>query len=130
MIYAWDELKTFVGDNMAAARDKLLDIISNYQAIRGMNVIVVFDAYKVPGHGTELFDYHNVHVVYTRQAETADQYIERFAIEKHKKYDITVASSDGMIQLIITGAGARRLSATDMKYEIEAANETIKGFTS
>ena len=113
---------------MMAARDKLLDIVSDYQAVRGMNVIVVFDAYKVPGHGTELFDYHNVHVVYTRQAETADQYIAKFAIEKNKQYDITVASNDGMIQLIITGAGARRMSANDLKIDIEAARESISSF--
>lgn len=128
MIYAWDELKQFAADNMMAARDKLLDIISNYQAIKGINIIVVFDAYKVPGHGTELFDYHNVHVVYTRQAETADQYIEKFAIEKHKQYDISVASNDGMIQLIITGAGAYRMSAADLKADIDMANESIKGY--
>ena len=88
----------------------------------------MFDAYKVPGHGTELFDYHNVHVVYTRQAETADQYIEKFAIEKHKQYDISVASNDGMIQLIITGAGAYRMSAADLKADIDMANESIKGY--
>ena len=128
MIYAWDELKQFAADNMMAARDKLLDIISNYQAIKGINIIVVFDAYKVPGHGTELFDYHNVHVVYTRQAETADQYIEKFAIEKHKQYDISVASNDGMIQLIITGAGAYRMSTADLKADIDMANESIKGY--
>ena len=128
MIYALDELKEFTADNMMAARDKLLDIVSDYQAVRGMNVIVVFDAYKVPGHGTELFDYHNVHVVYTRQAETADQYIAKFAIEKNKQYDITVASNDGMIQLIITGAGARRMSANDLKIDIDAARESISSF--
>lgn len=128
MIYAWDELKQFAADNMMAARDKLLDIISNYQAIKGINIIVVFDAYKVPGHGTEFFDYHNVHVVYTRQAETADQYIEKFAIEKHKQYDISVASNDGMIQLIITGAGAYRMSAADLKADIDMANESIRGY--
>ncbi|MBQ8949716.1 MAG: TetM/TetW/TetO/TetS family tetracycline resistance ribosomal protection protein [Eubacterium sp.] len=130
MIYAMDELKDFTSDNMMAARDKLLDIISDYQAVRGMNVIVVFDAYKVPGHCTELFDYHNVHVVYTRQAETADQYIAKFAIEKNKQYDISVASNDGMIQLIITGAGARRMSVNDLKADMEAARESISGFIS
>ena len=128
MIYAWDELKAFAADNMMAARDKLLDIISEYRAIKGINIIVVFDAYKVPGHGTELFDYHNVHVVYTRQAETADQYIEKFAIEKHKQYDISVASNDGMIQLIITGTGAYRMSAADLKADIDMAKETIKDY--
>ena len=128
MIYAWDELKCFVADNMTAARDKLLDIMSEYQALKGVNVIVVFDAYKVPGHGTEYFDYHNIHVVYTRQAETADQYIAKFTIEKNKQYDITVASNDGLIQLIIVGAGAKRFSANDMKYEIEAAKESISEF--
>ena len=128
MIYAWDDLKIFAEDNMMAARDKLLDIISNYQAIKGVNIIVVFDAYKVPGHGTELFDYHNVHVVYTRQAETADQYIEKFAIEKHKQYDISVASNDGMIQLIITGTGAYRMSAADLKADIDSANESIQSY--
>ena len=130
MIYAWDELKIFTSDNMTAARDKLLDIISDYQAVKGINVIVVFDAYKVPGHGTELFDYHNIHVVYTKQAETADQYIEKFAIEKNKQYDISVASNDGMIQLIITGTGAYRMSAADLKNDIETARDTIKDYLS
>ena len=130
MIYAIDDLKEFTADNMMAARDKLLDYISDYQAVRGMNVIVVFDAYKVPGHGTEIFDYHNIHVVYTRQAETADQYIAKFAIEKHKQYDISVASNDGMIQLIITGAGARRMSVNDLKMDMDAARESISGFIS
>ena len=130
MIYAIDDLKEFTADNMMAARDKLLDCISDYQAVRGMNVIVVFDAYKVPGHGTEIFDYHNIHVVYTRQAETADQYIAKFAIEKYKQYDISVASNDGMIQLIITGAGARRMSVNDLKMDMDAARESISGFIS
>jgi len=130
MIYAWDELRGFAPENMTAARDLLLDILSEYRAICGINLIVVFDAYKVPGHGTELFDYHQVHVVYTRQAETADQYIEKFALEKHEKYDISVATNDGMIQLIIFGAGARRLSAADLWNEVQAARDSIQGYLS
>ena len=126
IIHKWRELKILVEDNMSGARGRLLDIMSNYQAIRGMEVIVVFDAYNVPGNESRIDKYHNINVVYTKQAETADQYIARFTNENTADMNITVATSDGLIQLIIRGAGAYLLSATDLEAEIERANEELR----
>ena len=125
VIFAWNSLKALAAVNIDSARDRLLDILSNYQGMKGMEVIVVFDAYRVSGHKTEFFDYHNIHVVYTREAETADRYIERFAHENNRKYDITVATSDGLEQIIIRGAGCRLLSSRDLETEIEKANHAF-----
>src|SRR5690606_2735314 len=87
--------------------------------------IVVFDAYRVQGHIEEVIDYGNIHVVYTREAQTADQYIEKFARDNQKKYNITVATSDGLQQIIIRGAGCSLLSARELKDEIEKTNEKL-----
>lgn len=108
------------------ARGKLLDILSNYQGIRGCYLIVVFDAYRVEGHKTETLKYHNIHVVYTREAETADQYIEKFAHENGRKYRVTVATSDGLEQIIIRGSGCELLSARDLLQEIAEKNIQIQ----
>ena len=126
IIYAWEDLKKHVDDNMDGARMKLLDILSNYQGIRKCHVIVVFDAYRVQGHSEEIIDYHNIHVVYTREAQTADQYIEKFAHDNRNKYSITVATSDGLQQIIIRGAGCALLSARDLKDDIERANARLQ----
>ncbi|MDO0825143.1 translation factor GTPase family protein [Desulfosporosinus nitroreducens] len=126
IIHAWPELKELADDNMDGARMKLIDTLSNYQGIRKCQIIVVFDAYRVQGHFEEAMDYHNIHLVYTREAQTADQYIEKFAYDNQKKYNITVATSDGLQQLIIRGAGGALLSARELKVEIEGANERLK----
>ena len=126
IIHAWPELKELADGNMESARMKLLDILSNYQGIRKCKVMVVFDAYRVQRHVADIFDYHNVRVVYTREAQTADQYIERFAHDNQKKYDITVATSDALQQVIIRGAGSSLLSARELKAEIEQAYLTLK----
>ncbi len=126
IIHAWSELKELIEDNMEGARTKLLEIMSNYQAIRNCEIIVVFDAYRVEGHREEVIDYHNIHIVYTREAQTADQYIERFAHDNKKKYKIIVATSDGLQQIIVRGEGAYLLSARELKIEIEDANERIR----
>ena len=126
IIHAWPELKELVDDNMDGARMKLLDILSNYQGIRKCQIIVVFDAYRVQGHLEEVIDFHNIHMVYTKEAQTADQYIEKFAHVNQKIYTITVATSDGLQQLIIRGAGCALLSARELKVEIDEANEKIK----
>ncbi|ADU75241.1 small GTP-binding protein [Acetivibrio thermocellus AD2] len=126
IIYAWPELKKLADENLDGARMKLLDMLSNYQWIRRCHVIVVFDAYRVEGHKEEIIDYYNIHVVYTREAQTADQYIEKFAYENSKNYDITVATSDGLQQIIVRGEGCALLSARELKAELEAANERIK----
>jgi len=126
IIHAWPELKELADDNMNGARMKLLDNLSNYQGIRKCQIIVVFDAYRVQGHIEEVIDYYNIHMVYTREAQTADQYIEKFAHDNQKKYDITVATSDGLQQLIIRRAGSSLLSARELKIEIEGVNERLK----
>jgi small GTP-binding protein len=126
IIHAWPELKELVDDNMEGARMKLLDALSNYQGIRNCEIIVVFDAYRVQRHHEDLTDYFNIHVVFTKEAQTADQYIEKFAHDNKKKYNITVATSDGLQQLIIRGSGCALLSARELKEELDTANERLK----
>ncbi len=126
IIFAWEELKDIAEVNIDGARGRLLDILCNYQGIRGCNLIVVFDAYRVEGHQTEFFDYHNIHVVYTKEAETADAYIERFAHENGKRYRVTVATSDGLEQVIIRGAGCALLSAREFEREIAEQNSRLQ----
>lgn len=123
IIYAWPELKALAEDNMDSARAKLLDILSNYKATKKCEVIVVFDAYRVKGHIEEMIDYHNIHMVYTKEAQTADQYIEKFSYDHNKKYNIVVATSDGLQQIIVRGAGSALLSARELKLEIENTNK-------
>lgn len=126
IIHAWPELKELADENMDGARMKLLDSLSNYQWIRQCQIIVVFDAYRVQGHREEVVDYHNIHTVYTREEQTADQYIEKFAHDNKKNYRIAVATSDGLQQMIVRGAGCSLLSARELKAEIEEAKERIK----
>ncbi len=126
VIFAWQELRELAEKNIDGARGKLQDILCNYQAIRQMEVIVVFDAYRVEGHGTEFLDYQNIHVVYTKEAETADYYIEHFAHENSKKYDITVVTSDGLEQVIIRGAGCALMSSREFETEVENASKTLR----
>lgn len=118
IIYAWSELSELAKINVDAAREKLQDILCNYQGLKKCHLIVVFDAYRVKGHQTEILDYHNIHVVYTKEAETADQYIEKFAHEKGRKYKVTVATSDGLEQVIIRGQGCILLSAREFEKEV------------
>lgn len=126
IIHAWPELKELTEDNMDGARVKLLDALCNYQGIKKCVVIVVFDAHLVQGHLEEITDYHNIHVVFTKEAQTADQYIEKFAHENQKKYNITVATSDSLEQVIIRGAGCSLLSAMELKAEVDGVNERVK----
>ena len=125
IIFAWDELKELAEDNMDGARMKLLDSLNDYQGIRKCQIIVVFDAYRVQGHAEEVTDFQNIHMVFTREAQTADQYIEKFAHDNRNKYNIAVATSDGLQQIIIRGAGCALLSARDLKAELERAKESI-----
>ncbi len=126
IIFAWEDLKDLAERNVDGARGKLLDVMSKYRGTAGCEIIVVFDAYRVQGHQTETMDYHNIHVVYTREAETADQYIEKFTHENGKKYDITVATSDGLEQIIIRGAGSRLLSARDLLEEVRRSEAAVR----
>ena len=99
IIFAWEELHELAKINIDGARGRLMDILSNYQGIRKCTLILVFDAYKVEGFPGEIQQYHNIHVVYTKEAETADQYIEKVAHEIGRKYEVTVATSDGTEQV-------------------------------
>lgn len=125
IIFAWDELNELAKNNLDSARDKLMDILSNYQGFKKCNLILVFDAYKVSGGQGSIFSYHNIHVVYTKEAETADQYIEKVTHELGKKYQVTVATSDRLEQMIIFGAGAKRVSAKGFLEEIRATEKEI-----
>ncbi len=126
IIFAWPELKELAEVNLAAARNKLADILCNYQGYKKNTVILVFDAYRVEGNPGESSTYLNIHVVYTKEAETADMYIEKVAHEIGRKYQVTVATSDALEQMIIWGQGAARLSAAGLKEEIEQTNIQIK----
>ena len=126
VIHAWEELAELAEENLDGARGKLLDILCNYQGIRKCNLIVVFDAYRVKGRVAEVTDYHNIHVVFTAEAETADQYIEKFAHENGRKYRVTVATSDGLEQIIIRGQDCLLISARELKEEIKRVAEENK----
>lgn len=126
IIFAWEELRELAKRNIDSARGKLKDILCNYQGAKRSQVIVVFDAYRVQGHATEFSNYHNIHVVFTKEAETADQYIEKFAHEHAGDYDVTVATSDHLEQIIILGQGCRLISARELEEEIDRTNEEIR----
>ena len=126
IIFAWEELRELAELNIDSARGRLLDILCNYQAIRRCHLITVFDAYRVQGHVTECFDYHNIQVVYTKEAETADQYIEKFAHEHGRNYRVTVATSDRLEQIIIRGQGCLLISARELEEAILQASETLR----
>ena len=128
IVHAWEELNCLVNDNLEGARMKLLDVLSNYQAFVKKEVIVVFDAYKVKGNIGEMFDYDNIHVVYTKEAETADAYIEKLTHRISRDYHVTVATSDGLIQLITRGQNCIVMSARELKEEIEKTNEEIQQY--
>ena len=126
IIFAWEELSELAKMNLDSARGKLMDILSNYQGYRKMTLILVFDAYKVKGSPGSIFPYHNIHVVYTKEAETADQYIEKVTHEIAKKHKVSVATSDGLEQLIIMGQGAKRMSARELKEEIMSTDQELR----
>ncbi len=126
IIFSWEDLKELSSTNLDAARTKLLDTMCNYQAMKKCELIVVFDAYRVQNHATEYLDYHNIHVVYTKEAETADTYIEKFAHEHGRKHFVRVATSDRMEQVIITGQGCHMVSASEFEREVTALEEMIR----
>jgi len=126
IIFSWDELNEMSKTNVAAARQKLMDVLCNYQGFKKCTLILVFDAYKVEGFQGEVQKYHNIHVVYTKEAETADQYIEKTVHQIAKKYNVTVATSDATEQVIIWGAGAMRMSAQGLLQEVQETNREIR----
>ena len=126
ILHAWEEMRELMKVTIDGARNSLLDILCNYQGYKRCRLIVVFDAYKVSGGVGSAQDYHNIHVVYTREAETADQYIEKFAHEMGRKYRVTVATSDGLEQMIIRGQGCILMSANDLKEDIMRVGRQIE----
>ena len=126
IIFAWDELHEMANADINAAREALINVLSNYQSVRKCHLIVVFDAYKVKGGIGSIEKRHGLHVVYTKEAETADMYIEQASYDLSRKHRVRVATSDGMEQMIILGHGAERLSATELKWEVEQANQHIE----
>ena len=127
IIFAWDELKAIAAEDVNAARERLVNIMSNYQGVRRCHLILVFDAYKVKGGTGSVEKRHGIHIVYTREAETADMYIEQASYDLSRRHRVRVATSDGMEQMIILGHGAERMSATELKWEVEQADEHLHG---
>lgn len=126
VIFAWKELRELAQVNIDSARDKLIEIMSNYQGYKKIHMMIVFDAYKVRGFGGEQKNFGNVCVVFTKEACTADRYIEKFAHDYGKKYDITVATSDSVEQVIILGQGCNLISSREFEKEVEITNIQIR----
>lgn len=126
VIFAWEDLKELAKDNIEGARGKLMDILCNYQGFKKCTVILVFDAYKVDGYILEIQKYHNIHVVYTKEAETADQYIEKVVHEIGRKYHVTVVTSDGVEQVVTLGQGGTLLSAREFLEEVKLVRKQME----
>ena len=126
IIFSWEELRDLAQVSLDGARYRLMDILCNYQGYKKNTIILVFDAYKVVDNPGNVQKYHNIYVVYTKVAETADQYIEKTVHEMNRKYDVTVATSDALEQMIIWGAGARRLSAQGLLEEVLMTEKEIR----
>ena len=126
IIFAWDDLKELAKDNIEAARNSLIDILCNYQGYKKYNLILVFDAYKVKNNAESVEKHNNITIIYTKEAETADQYIEKTVHKIGKKYNVKVATSDALEQIIILGRGATRISAREFKEEIDSVNSEIR----
>ena len=126
IIFAWEDQKELAAANIDGAREKLMDILCNYQGFKKCTLILVFDAYKVKGNPGSVETYHNIHVVYTKEAETADQYIEKTVHEIGRKYRVTVATSDQLEQVIILGQGGRRMSARELLEDVIEVRQQIR----
>jgi len=126
IIFAWEDLKELAAVNIDGAREKLMDILCNYQGFKKSTLILIFDAYKVKGNPGSVETYHNIHVVYTKEAETADQYIEKTVHEIGRKYRVTVATSDQLEQVIILGQGGQRMSARELLEDVIEVSHQIR----
>ena len=127
IIHAWDDLSELCEVSLESARQKLMDIMSNFQGFRNhITVIVVFDGYLVKGNIGTVMEYNNIYVVFTKEAETADHFIEKTVHSLPKECRVRVATSDGLEQLIILGSGAARMSARELKNEINSVNADIR----
>ena len=126
IIFSWEDLRELAKVNIESARNRLMDVLSNYQGFHKCVVILVFDAYRVEGGQGSVQKYHNIDVVFTKEAETADQYIEKTAHKLGRNHQVTVATSDALEQVIIYGQGARRLSARELLEEVELTKKQIR----
>lgn len=125
IIFAWDSLRKLADDNLDFAREKLINIMCNYQGIKNYNIIIVFDAHLVKGNLGSVQKYGNLFVVYTKEAETADNYIEKTTSILKKDYTVRVATSDGLEQVIIMGNGAIRVSASELEEDVKTVNKSV-----
>ncbi|MDO4531032.1 MAG: NYN domain-containing protein [Bacillota bacterium] len=127
IIHSWDELKDLAEDvSLESARQRLMDILSNYKGTSKATIILVFDGYLVKGNIGSVYEYANIYVVYTKEAETADHYIERVVTSLPKHYKVRVATGDGLEQLIIYGQGATRLTAKELWNEVQAVETELR----
>ena len=128
MIFAWEELRALSRDSVDAARSALINALANYQGLKGCRLVLVFDAYRVRGNAGTTERHGGVEVVYTKEGETADMYIERLSYDLGRTHRVKVATSDGLEQVLIQGHGAQRLSARDLRWEVEQANRQLRDF--
>ena len=128
IIFSWDELKKTAAENLDAARAELINMMCSYQGCTGYEVIIVFDAYKVKGKHRDVEKFYNISIVYTKESETADSYIERVSHELSKKHRVLVATSDGLEQMIILGNGAMRMTAAELYMRYKAAGEAMREY--
>lgn len=126
IIFSWESLKKIAENSLEEARDKLIDILGDYQGYKKVNLILVFDAHLVKGGVGSIYRYNNIFVVYTKEAETADNYIERTATVMKGKYKVKVATSDGLEQVIIMSKGAVRMSARELEEDVKLAKKHIR----
>ena len=126
ILFSWESLRDLARENIDGARERLIQILSEYQANSEYRIIAVFDAYKVPGHDTEIFVQDGIHVVFTKTAETADQYIEKTVEDLRRKYRVTVSTSDGVEQIIIRSKDCLLLSAKELEKDIIGARRRME----
>lgn len=126
IIFGWADLSAIAKTSLEDAREKLINILANYQGVKKMNLILVFDAHLVKGNIGSLEKHGDIYVVYTKEAETADNYIERTTTELQKGYKVTVATSDGLEQVIIMSRGAVRMTANELKEDVKLVNKVLK----
>ena len=126
VIYAWEELAELAKESLSAARDRLVDTLSNYAGYRGCDLILVFDGYRVPGNDGEKEETGGIRVVYTKEGESADSYIEKLTREIGRNEHVRVATSDGLIQLTCLRTGVMRMSSRELGYEVDAALDSLR----
>ena len=128
VIFDWDELHALADRDLSAARERLMDTLCGWAAFTRTQVVLVFDGYKVPGSLGEKLDYRGIHVVYTKERETGDMYIERFLQQVGKNDHVRVVTSDGLIQLSAVRAGVMRMSSAEFGRQVAEASDQIQAF--